>query len=313
MKDREGSIDKANRILEIYDRLLSGEVLNKADLAAEYEVTARSIQRDIDVIRDYYSDKGVSEGSLTELKYDRALKGYRLVEAETALLSSAEVYAVIKILLENRSLCKPEMNAVIRKILNSCLSPADKKVVRDLVNNEVWNYVEPRHGKKLIERIWDLGNCIHRHRIIELEYRKTNGEVTKALVKPVGLVCSEYYFYLIAYYGDADKKHTGYPTVYRMDRIQSYRETKDSFHIPYKDRFEEGEFRKRIPFMYTGQLQKKSFVYTGPDIDAVLDRLPTAEAEQQADGSYKVTVEAYGDMGIDMWLRSQGNYINVLK
>ena len=312
MKDREGSIDKTNRILEIYDRLLSGELLNKADLAAEYGVTARSIQRDIDVIRNYYSDKGISEGSQTELKYDRGLKGYRLMESDTALLSSAEVYAVIKILLENRSLCKQEMNTVIRKVLNACLSPIDKKVVRDLITNEVWNYVEPRHGKKLIDRIGDLGNCIHRHRIIELEYRKTTGEVTKAMVKPVGLVCSEYYFYLIAYYGDADKKHTGYPTVYRMDRIQSYRETRDSFHIPYKDRFEEGEFRKRIPFMYMGQLQKKSFIYTGPDIDAVLDRLPTAEAEQQEDGSYKVTAEAYGYMGIDMWLRSQGGYINVL-
>lgn len=129
-----------------------------------------------------------------------------------------------------------------------------------------------------------MGNCIHGHKIIELEYRKTNGEVTKALIKPVGLVCSECYFYLIVYYGDADKKHTGYPTVYRMDRIQSYRETKDNFNIPYKDRFEEGEFRKRIPFMYTGQLQKN--------------------------GSYRVTVEVYGDKGLEMWVKIQSDYIS---
>lgn len=39
---------KSARLLAIYARLLSGQVLGRADLAQEYGVTARSIQRDIE-------------------------------------------------------------------------------------------------------------------------------------------------------------------------------------------------------------------------------------------------------------------------
>ena len=58
--------------------------------------------------------------------------------------------------------------------------------------------------------------------------------------------------------------------------------------------------------MYTGKLHRTSFVYTGMDINAVLDRLPTATAERKEDGGYLVTVEVYGEKGLEMWLKGQG-------
>ncbi|MCI5596247.1 MAG: WYL domain-containing protein, partial [Lachnospiraceae bacterium] len=162
-----------------------------------------------------------------------------------------------------------------------------------------------RHGKHLIDTIWELGTAVQQHKIVHLEYQKTNGEITTADVKPVGIMCSEYYFYLIAYIGDNDEKHPGYPTIYRIDRFKSYNITEHSFQIPYRDRFQEGEFRKRIPFMYGGKLHKTSFTYNGSDINAVLDRLPTAEAKEQDDGSWLVTVEVYGEKGLELWLKGQ--------
>ena len=80
------------------------------------------------------------------------------------------------------------------------------------------------------------------------------------------------------------------------------------FHIPYASRFEEGEFRKRIQFMYGGKLQKVKFRYTGPDVDAILDRLPTAVVLDETDGVYAISAEVFGK-GIEMWMRSQGNYL----
>ena len=59
-------------------------------------------------------------------------------------------------------------------------------------------------------------------------------------------------------------------------------------------------------------LQKKQFLYTGPDINAVLDRLPTAKAVKQKDGSYLVDVEVFGSIGLTMWLNSQGDYVKIL-
>ncbi len=66
----------------------------------------------------------------------------------------------------------------------------------------------------------------------------------------------------------------------------------------------EGEFRKRIQFMYGGKLRKIRFIYKGYSVEAVLDRLPTAKIEKEENGEYTISAEVFGD-GIDMWLRIQ--------
>ena len=301
----EESSNKHNRVLDLYNRLLSGEVLNKNQLALEYGVNPRSIQRDIDDIREFFSNRMISGSELTEIRYDRSAKGYKLVNLKTTTLTNAELFAVTKILFESRALNKEEMKILVNKLVEACLPPGERKKMRDLTGNELFHYVEPRHQKPLIEPVWELGGSVYHHRMVQMDYQKANGEISHPLVKPVGIMCSEYYFYLIAYIGDNDKKYPGYPTVYRIDRILEYKILEEGFEIPYKDRFEEGEFRKRIPFMYTGKLHKTTFTYTGPDINAVLDRLPTAVAVKQEDGSYLVTAEVYGEKGLAMWLRGQ--------
>ena len=64
--------------------------------------------------------------------------------------------------------------------------------------------------------------------------------------------------------------------------------------------------------MYGGVPQTVEFTYSGPAIESVLDRLPTAEVSRSEDGSYTVKAETFGK-GILMWLLSQGSYIKVLK
>ena len=60
--------------------------------------------------------------------------------------------------------------------------------------------------------------------------------------------------------------------------------------------------------MYGGKLQKIRFKYPGPSSEAVLDRLPTAEILSQDDSGWLVSAEVFGK-GIEMWMRSQGDYI----
>lgn len=303
---------KHDRVLELYNRLLAGDVLHKDKLAFEYGVTPRSIQRDIDSIRDFCSNQSTRTGETAKVIYDHSAKGFRLVNSRAVTLTNAELFAVSKILLENRSLAKTEIEDIIFKLVEACLPTVEKKRMASLLSNELFHYVEPHHGKRLVDCVWDISSAISHQKIIHMEYQKTNGTISTVSIKPVGITCSEYYFYLIAYFGDNDKLHPGYPTIYHIDRIQDYQITNESFSIPYRDRFEEGEFRKRIPFMYGGKLQKSRFRYTGPDINAVLDRLPTAKAVKQEDGSYVVDVEVFGPIGLNMWLKSQGDYVEIL-
>ena len=64
--------------------------------------------------------------------------------------------------------------------------------------------------------------------------------------------------------------------------------------------------------MYGGKLRQIKFQYTGLSIEAVLDRLPTAQILQQGKIGWIVSAEVFGS-GIDMWLRSQGDAVVLLE
>ena len=141
------------------------------------------------------------------------------------------------------------------------------------------------------------------------DYERKDGVKKTHQVKPVAVMFSEFYFYLIAFMVDETKKGV---TVFRVDRISNLVELEDNFKIENKNRFEEGEFRKRVQFMYSGELQKVKFKYSGPSLEAILDRLPTAEVKESKAGYSIIEAEAYGS-GIFMWLKSQGDMVELLE
>ena len=102
-----------------------------------------------------------------------------------------------------------------------------------------------------------------------------------------------------------------YPAIYRVDRISSLERLPEHFRVPYLDRFQEGEFRKRVQFMYGGELRTVKFRYSGQSLEAVLDRLPTAEILEEDVKGWVIQAEVFGD-GIEMWMRSQGQQIELL-
>lgn len=303
---------KHERMLDMYMRLSAGEIINKEAAATEYHVDTRTIQRDIDDLRDFLSNQTIQRGGLAEIVYDRSQKGFRMTGGRNTSLTNAEVFAVVKILLENRSLVAEEMTPLLNKLLDACVPQSESKRMKVLASNEIFHYIGPHHGKRLLDHIWELSEALYTHRKIRMIYRRMDGITTEKVVKPVGIMASEYYFYLAGFERDNDKKYDGYPTIYRVDRIDSYKILNEHFSIPYKDRIKEGEFRKKMPFMYGGPLTKVEFIYRGKDIFAVLDRFPAAEYKKLPDGSHIIKMEVYGKTGIDMWLGSQGDKVEVV-
>lgn len=309
---------KINRILSIYSKLMNGEVISKAEVAVNYDVSERSIQRDIDDIRNYVEIDAEGSGVINNIVYDRFQKGYRLERIYQKRLTNGEILAVCKILLDSRAFSKEEMENVLKKIIACCVPENDQKDVEALISNEIYHYVELRHKLQIIDQIWPIGQAVKNHQYIEMEYmRMKDKSVVKRKVRPVAIMFSEYYFYLTAFIEDEQVKakfevmDDSFPTIYRIDRIKNMNVLKEHFYMPYNSRFEEGEFRKRVQFMYGGRLRKVKFTYSGYDIDAVLDRLPTAEIINEDGGIYTVRVETFGK-GIDMWLKSQGNFIKII-
>ena len=311
--------DQIERVLQIYAKLSDGYVVNKAEEAEHYGVNEKSIQRDIEHIRKFLDNESTRTGIANSIIYDRLEKGYRLETLYKIRLQNSEVLALCKILLDSRAFTKEEMVDMLDKLITCCVPEINQKRVKELISNEEYHYVEPRHRTKFIDRMWDIGQAIRETRYIEVDYYRTKDkQVVHRKLKPAAIMFSEYYFYLTAFIDDEkvrkdfDVINDSYPTIYRIDRIQSMTILDERFHIPYTSRFEEGEFRKRVQFMYGGKLQKIRFRYTGTDIDAILDRLPTARILDEEEGIYTVSAEVFGT-GIDMWLRSQGSYVEVLK
>lgn len=295
--------NKSFRLLNMYEMLNKGEIIKKAELAARYGVTEKTIQRDIEDLREYLSCTHFDEGEVS-ITYDRSRSGYYLVRMEREWLTNEEVLATCKILLESRAFCKEELDRLVKKLLVQ-VTPKDRELVDAVIRKEKFYYVPLRHGKKLLTAIWRLSQYIIKQEVLRIAYTRQDGVVREHEVKPVAIMFSEYYFYLIAYMADGCKD---FPTTFRIDRIGSFQGTEARFRIPYKDKFKDGEFRKRVQFMYSGELRRVKFEYSGPSIEAVLDRLPTAEVLGEKDGVYIISVEVFGK-GIDIWLKSQGEYV----
>lgn len=297
--------NKGQRLLGIYHRLSQGELISKEVLAREYGVTEKSIQRDIDDIRSYLA--GDRDEGAADICYDRQAKGYRLVEEESRCLTRKEILAMAKILLESRAFAKVELHTILDKLIEACPKEG-RKVVEDMIRNETFCYVPPRHGKKLLDALWNISLFIKNREIIRFSYKRQDGAEKEHTAKPVALLFSEFYFYLVAY----KEEETEFPTIFRVDRIGTMEKTGNHFQVPYQDRFKDGEFRKRVQFMYPGVLRRVTFTYSGPSVEAVLDRLPTARILSHKDGIYTLTAEAYGK-GLDMWLGSQEKWVKVLQ
>lgn len=311
---------KNARTLDMYVRLCEGKSINKKTEAVNFGVDERSIQRDIDDIRAFLCDRSESNGMDTrEVVYDRTKDGFVMIGDEPSMMTNSEILAVSKILLESRAFTKRELKTILDKLVEGCVPLKNMKLVSDLISNEKYHYVELNHKEYIQDKLWEIGSDIQEHNLVSLRYARANAprESIKRVVEPISILFSEYYFYLNAYIVEKDDSGKyvhkyNYPAIFRIDRIKNYKHLDEKFRVPYTNRFEEGEFRKRVQFMYAGKLQRVILKFYGENPEPILDRLPTARVIEQYEHECTIEAEVYGK-GIIMWLLSQGSKVEVLR
>lgn len=307
-----------DRLLYMYSRLVDGKMLYKKEEAQRFGCSLRSIQRDIEDLRSFLHEQNEASGLVQDLVYNQKLGAYQLVPPSRNLLSNEEVFATLKILLESRAFTKNELYQIIDKLIDCCIPKTEQQRVSELIGNEKLLYVEPQHKDKFLKKMWELSGAVREQQEVTITYRRTDGVQVQRTVQPVGIMFSEFYFYLIAFLTPKDKQkvkfeieNDPFPTIYRIDRIKGFTVTDKHFAVPYAKRFEEGEFRKRIQFMYGGHLQRLRFYFKGSCYEYILDRLPTAKVVQEDEKGTLIEAEVFGK-GIDIWLKSQGELIEVV-
>jgi predicted DNA-binding transcriptional regulator YafY len=297
--------NKKNRMLEIFLRTILGEEINVRELADDYGVSTKSITRDISEIRNFLYDKR-ELSNFTDLKYSGSSKTYS-IEFDNILLSK-ELIAIIKAMIGCRAFSKEELQTIINK-LKTFTSRHDATMLDQIIGKEMLHYSPVGSDcESVIDQLWKLTRCIHERKEISVSYYKVNRKLVTRRIMPVAITFSDYYFYLIAYRCDKDDWK---PLYYRIGRIENIVEHRKHFTLAPEHDFDVGELRKKIQFMFPGEFRKIKFSYTGPSVQAILDRLPTAKVVEEKDGTYIIEAEIYGT-GINMFLLSQGRSVKVL-
>ena len=298
--------EKSNRMLEIFFRALRGEKISLKKLAEEYNVSTKSISRDINSIQNFLAEhRELMQNA--ELTYSHKERAYILNSDE--FLKNKELFALVKIILGSRALNKEEIPTLITK-LKKFTTIQDRKTLENLIRKEIYHYHEVKSDcKSVIDNVWKIVQAIEEKRTISITYYKMNRDEVKHKIKPVSVLFSEYYFYLIAYKAD-DMSYK--PIYFRIDRISSITEHREKFELEKKYDFDEGNLREKNQFMFPGDTVKIRFEFSGLSLQAILDRLPTAKVVEKNGNTSIIEAEVNHGRGIIMYLLSQGSWVKVL-
>lgn len=261
------------RILDLYNLINKENQFNKEAFVKSSGASERTVRRDIKCLNDYfkrnYEDKG-SVGVCREISYCRKDNLYKVNLRGDYDFSESDIYAFAKVIIQSRAFTRKEIQRIL-SILSYQVK--DTSVVKEIIAKEQLYYVEPQHKKDIIDLLWIMRKSIERGKQVEFDYTRADGRQKRHLVSPIAIVFNEYYFYLVS---EIEKGSSRIEIPFRVDRIKNYKETNKNSTYPY-GRFEEEKYRKKVQFMYTGDFRTIEFEFFGDSIEAVLDRLPTAQ------------------------------------
>lgn len=297
--------DKIERILEIYTKLLNGNHISKEESAKYFGVNDRSIQRDIDDIRDFLAKGLTKEGFTDTVTYDHKEKKYYMLRINENKLTDIEALEVFKILLSSRAFTKEDLSSIFSKLLTYAIPKQRKKDIKELVDKYLLIYSEPKFMFKHTHKFEDIVWAIKDKQYVKLEYIDENNEkIVVNKLKPVSIAFSEYYFYLTGY-TDED-----FVSIYRVDRIKRLKVLDEKFSIKYFENMTDKKYTDNLQFMTGGVLKKIAFRYIGNDVDYILNKFPNAQIIYHNKNIYNIQIETFGDSALK-WLSHREEITNV--
>ena len=150
----------------MYERLCEGHGLTKKVESDSFHVTAKTIQRDLESIRDYLETMKTNES----MEYNRKENVYKLEKEHDPHLQNEEILAIVKVLIESRAFPKVDMDRLINK-LTDLAQPANQDFIKKLMLNEKHLYVDLQHLKSLFPLLWELAEAVHTKRLIAMRYK----------------------------------------------------------------------------------------------------------------------------------------------
>ncbi|MCL1798693.1 MAG: YafY family transcriptional regulator [Eggerthellaceae bacterium] len=279
---------KINRLLEMVTILLNRKTITAKELAERFEVSTRTVYRDIEALSTagipIYTNKG-SGGGIS------LLEDYTL---NKALLSKSESESLLLAVKAMGATSYPEADAILDK-LGSVFK-----------NNKAHDWIEvgfDEWGSKANEqdRFSKIRDAIISNRVISFDYINARGEKSTRLAEPIKLIFNANTWYLIAY---CLKRNS-----HRMFRLSRIKEVSPT----------DQHFENRPPEKYVGW-ETSSIPFIGLRLccaEKILGRLYDTFDEEYItkndDGTYAVQVTIPEDEWVYGYILSLGGYAEVLE
>ena len=289
------------RLLTIFLRLQSGAHLAKAQLADEFGVSEKTIQRDFSLLSGFLDTQPMVAA---ELAYDakhhtRYLKG-------KSLFNKKDILVISKILLENRSLNKEENKSLLDSLL-ALISKDEQKEVSSIIASELLNYEPLSDTQNRIDKVWEWSELIRKELVLDIDYQSPYNTKKRHTIFPVSLYYDTHYFYIVAY----NLLFDSYMTL-KLDRILGWVESKkEKPSLSYGRKFRDGEIRnKRVDPFIGKELKIRVLFVNDPAI--VVDQFPTAKIIEKTSNRNIIEFVSQDTPGLKRWLLSQAESLTVL-
>lgn len=281
---------KINRLIEITVLLLNRESITAKELAERFQVSTRTIYRDIEVLSTsgvpVYMSKGNGGGIALLDEYS----------INKTILSKEDKESLVIALNTLQATRYPEINSVLEKmgsIFNS-------EFIEDWIHVDFspWGS-NPNENDRFLK----IKTAILKRNVINFEYVNAFSDKTKRSVEPMKLMYKGQAWYLYGYC-----KFKQEFRIFRISRIKKLVVTEESFDRREINYVNKNELKETIKKVVDLKLRFKSQA-----LYRIFDDFDEELILKNSDGTYDVSVSFPEDEWVYGYILSFGNYVEVLE
>lgn len=278
-----------NRLFEIVYILLNKNTVTAKTLAEHFEVSTRTIYRDIDTLSaagiPVFTSKG--KGGGVSLLGDFVLN--------KSVLSAQEQNEILISLQSMKAITFPDIEPVLDK-----MSLLFNKAQTSWIDVDFSHWGSERQDR---DKFGLLKNAIINKRIIVFDYFSSYGEKTSRTIEPLKLVFKSQGWYLYGFCRLKDK-----PRIFKISRIRNLAVGQEIFHREAPA--EAIDLNEPLPPMVMIDISIK---IDGSMAYRVFDEFPEKAIQQNSDGGFTIRVSLPEDEWIFSYILSFGPHAEVLE
>ncbi|MCB0748166.1 MAG: YafY family transcriptional regulator [Ignavibacteriae bacterium] len=288
---------RIDRMLAITVILLNKDRVSARELADRFEVSVRTIYRDVDAI---------SMAGIPITSYAGKQGGFKIIDSfklDRQLLTMKDMLAMLSALKGiNATLENEELDSAIDKI--TCLIPDDKtSLLEDHLQHISIDILPWGTQKKQQKFLKQLHNSVAENNIIEFQYENSKGEIRERRVEPMTLIFKGYAWYLFSFC-----LYRNDYRLFRLSRMKDVNITEEKFirrektHKEYfKESFKSEELTE-IVLKCSRKIKQKIIEFFGEE-----------NVQVEENGDLIVNFSAPDDEWIYSIILSFGEYVEVLE